>query len=389
MGLDGKRCWICLCAAVLSCLGLIAAGCKKAPPTPTTMAVPVVAMEVLIADATNYVESVGQTFGVQDVEIRARVAGFLDSVHFAEGSLVRSNELLYVIDDRPFKAALAESEGVLAQAMAAWEKARRDTNRLGPLWERNAISRQQLDDAVVSELTAAAHVKSAQATVEAASIQLGYTRIRSPLDGIAGKNEVSVGNLVGQGQSTLLTAISDVRSVNVRFSLSEQDYLAYRRKHYTVESGIGVFELILADGNRHPHRNVEVFAGRQVDPRTGTLLVQARFPNPEGIIRPGQFARVRFPSEVFAQAVLVPQRAVQELQATYSTFVVGKDDRAEFRSISVGPRLGSFFVVTSGLKSGDRVVLEGAQKLRSGAPVVVTMTNLVLEVTPRHWVDVP
>lgn len=341
---------------------------------------PVVAAEVLVRDTTNYVENIGQTLGAQDVEIRARVAGFLESVHFTEGRPVRSNDLLYVIDDRPFQAALSQAQGVFAQANASWEKSKRDTNRFGPLWERGALSRQQLDDALAAECGAAANVLAARASVNTAEIQLGYTKIRSPLDGIAGKNEVSVGNLVGQGQSTLLTTVSDISSINVRFSVTEQDYLMFRRKHVEAPEGKGVFELIRADGSRHPFRNSGVFADRHVDPKTGTLLMQVQFPNPDNLVRPGQFARVRFPVGVFPNAILVPQRCVQEMQADYSVFVVGADNRAEFRDVALGPRLGTFYVVTRGLSAGEKTVVDGIQKLQHGMPMAVTMTNLTADV---------
>ena len=363
-----------LCSLVAA--SLFFAGCQKAEPPQVVQALPVVAAEVLVRDATNFLENIGQTLGGNDVEIRARVAGFLESVHFTEGKEVKSNDLLYVIDDRPLTAALNQAKGLLAQANAAWEKSRQDTNRFGPLWEKNAISRQQLDDALAAERAAAANVQAAQASVETAKIQLGYTKIYAPLDGVVGKNEVGVGNLVGQGQSTLLTTISDLNFINVRFSVSEQEYLGFKRKRVEGGSGVGLFALILADGVLHPHSNSAVFADRQVDPKTGTLLLQVQFPNPEHLVRPGQFARVRFPIEVFPGAVLVPQRCVQEMQANYLVFVVGAERKAEFRKITLGPRLGPFYVVKDGLKAGEQIVVDGIQKLQNGAPMLVTTTNL-------------
>jgi RND family efflux transporter MFP subunit len=359
-------------------------GCKKAPSTPTALAVPVIAAEVLVRDTTNYVENIGQTFGAQDVEIRARVAGFLESMSFSEGKPVRSNDLLYVIDPKPFQATLAQAKGVLDQATVNWEKTRLDTNRIGQLWAGQMTSRQDYDNAITAEQSAVANVKAAQAAVETAEIQLGYTRIYSPIDGIAGKSEVSVGNLVGQGQNTLLTTISDLSSIIVRFSVSEQDYLVWKRKHPEPAFAKGVFELILADGVAHPYRNSDAFADRQVDPQTGTLMLQVTFPNPSHLVRPGQFARVRFPVEVIPGAILVPQRAVQEMQAVFSVFVVAADGKAEFRKITPGPRIGDFFVVREGLKPGEIIVIEGIQKLQNGVPVAVTLTNLVPLAVPAH-----
>ncbi|MHC1763666.1 MAG: efflux RND transporter periplasmic adaptor subunit [Verrucomicrobiia bacterium] len=359
-------------ALVLTC------GCRaKKPASSSPYAVPVVAAEVLVRDQAVYIENIGQTLGAQDVEIRARVAGFLDTVSFTEGSLVTNNQLLYTIDARPFRATLSQAEAGLAQAKALWEKAQRDTNRLGPLWTQNAISRQQLDDAIAAERSAAASLQAAEANVETARIQLGYTEIRSPIQGIAGKTEVKPGNLVGQGQATLLTTISSIDPIHYRFSISEADYLAWARKHppQASDGRRAVFELVLADGTLHPHKGTAVFGDREVDSATGTLLLEALFPNPEGLLRPGQFGRVRFPVRLISGAVLVLQRCVQELQATYSVFVV-QDSKAQFRKIELGPRVDNYYVVAAGLKAGELVVVEGMQKLTNTSPVSVTMTNM-------------
>lgn len=353
-------------------------GCRaKKSASSSPYVVPVVAAEVLVRDQPVYIENIGQTLGAQDVEIRARVAGFLDTVSFAEGSLVTNNQLLYTIDARPFRAALSQAEAGLAQAKALWEKAQRDTNRLGPLWTQNAISRQQLDDALAAERSAAASLQAAEANVETARIQLGYTEIRSPIRGIAGKTEVKPGNLVGQGQATLLTTVSSIDPIHYRFSINEADYLTWARKHppQTNEGRRAMFELILADGTLHPQKGIALFGDRGVDSATGTLLLEVAFPNPEGLLRPGQFGRVRFPVRLISGAVLVLQRCVQELQATYSVFVV-QDNKAQFRNIELGPRVDNYYVVTAGLKAGEVVVVEGMQKLTNTSPVSVTMTNM-------------
>ncbi len=358
-------------------LGLTCGCGPKKTSSTSPYSAPVVAAEVLVHDQPVFIENIGQTLGAQDVEIRARVAGFLDTVNSAEGSLVTNSQLLYTIDARPFRAALAQAEAGLAQAKALWEKAQRDTNRLGPLWSKNAISRQQLDDAISAERSAAASLQAAEANVESAEIQLGYTEIRSPIRGIAGKTEVKPGNLVGQGQATLLTTISSIDPIHYRFSISEADYLAWARKHppQASEGRRAVFELVLADGTLHPHKGTAVFGDREVDSATGTLLLEVLFPNPEGLLRPGQFGRVRFPVRIIPDAVLVLQRCVQELQATYSVFVV-HNNQAQLRKIELGPRVDNCYVVAAGLKPGERVVLEGMQKLTNTNPVSVTVTNM-------------
>ncbi len=370
---------IALTGACAAALGLVA-GCGKQPATPAGFAVPVTAAEVLVRTTTNYMEFIGQTQGGQDVEIRARVAGFLESVNFKEGTVVHSNALLYTIGDRSFRAALAQAEGRLAEVEAAWLKAQQDTNRFGPLWERHAISRQQYDDAIANERAAAASMKTARAAVESAQLDLGHTRIYAPIEGLAGKTEVKPGNVVGQGATTLLTTLSSLDPIQVRFSVNEKVFLDWRRKYeQSQRTAEGVFELILADGTLHPERGSIVFADRQVDPATGTILLEVSFPNPQRILRPGQFARVRFPVEVIPDALLVPQRSVQELQATYSVFLVGPESKAQLRKITIGPRVDTFYVVKDGLKPGETVVVAGIQKLQNGAPMSVTMTNLATE----------
>ena len=368
-----------LAVACATALGLVA-GCSKQAETPTDSAVPVIAAEVLVRTTTNYLEFIGQTLGGQDVEIRARVPGFLESVDFKEGTVVKSNALLYTIGDRSFRAALAQAEGRLAEVEAAWLKAQQDTNRFGPLWQRHAISRQQYDDSIATERATAASMKTARAAVESAQLELDHTRIYAPIEGLAGKSEVGPGNLVGQGATTLLTTLSSLDPIQVRFSVNEKVFLDWRRKYEqrpTVAEG--GFELILADGTVHPERGSVAFADRQVDPATGTILLEVSFPNPQRIVRPGQFARVRFPVEVIPDAVLVPQRSVQELQGTYSVFLVGADNEAQFRTVTVGPRVGTFYVLRDGLKPGEKVVVGGIQKLQNGVPMSVALTNLTSE----------
>ena len=353
---------------------LLTLGCReKTAPAPDP--IPVVAAEVIVRDQPVYFEAMGQTIGSQDVEIRARVEGILESVQFREGASVHEGDLLYTIDPLSLESSLEQAKGGLTQAEAAFDKARRDVARLTPLWEKKAISRQMLDDALAAESSASGAVATAKGAVESIGIQLGYTKIYAPIAGLIGKTEVKPGNLVGRGQSTLLTTLSSLDPIHVRFSISEQDYLELRR------SGAGqdperqsppVFELVLADGSVHPEKGAVVFADRSIDPATGTLLLEAAYPNPDGIVRPGQFARVRVPVRQISGAILVPQRAVQEMQATYSVFVVAADGRAEFRRVVVGPRIDNLYVIESGLQPGEQVVVEGVQKLQNNMPVAAT-----------------
>ena len=360
---------------MLLCLLTLASSCREKPVTelPPT---PVIASEVIVRDQPIYFEAMGQTLGSQDVEIMARVEGILESIHFREGSTVKEGDLLYTIDPRTLESNLAQAKGNLAQAEAALDKARRDVARLTPLWEKNAISRQMVDDAIAAESSASGAVTTAKGAVENMNIQLGYTKIVAPITGLIGKTEVKPGNLVGRGQSTLLTTMSCLDPIHLRFSVSEQDYLTWSRVHAAQGSNAppkGLVELILGDGTVHPEKGIVVFADRSVDSATGTLLMEVAFPNPERVLRPGQFGRVRAPIRQIPNAILVPQRAVQELQSTYSVFVVGADNKAEFRKVTLGPSVDNLYVVESGLQPGEKVVTEGGQKLQNNMPVSETL----------------
>lgn len=364
---------------VLACC--LVAGCGKNKPVSQPVPVPVIASEVLVRDQLVHMENMGQALGSRDVEIRARVEGILESMHFSEGSFIKSNELLYVIEPRALIASLDQAKGNLAQTEAALDKANRDVLRLQPLWERNAISRQALDDAFAAERSASSAVTSARAALESTEIELGYAKIHAPIDGLVGKTEVRPGNLVGRGQNTLLTTMSSLDPIHYRFSVSERDYLAWKREGPDRDSPPDkpIFELLLADGTVHAHKGRVVFADRNVDSATGTLLIEVAFPNPDRLVRPGQFGKVRMPVKFIKDAILVPQRAVQELQASYSVYVVRADNTVELRKVEPGPRIGSLMVIASGLLPGEKIVVEGLQKLRNRT--LVTPTIRIMEDT--------
>jgi membrane fusion protein, multidrug efflux system len=340
----------------------------------------VTATEVLVRDQVVYSEYVGLTRGSAEVEIRARVEGILESVHFTEGLFVKKEDLLYTIDPKPYEAALAQAKAELARLEAALAKARQDVIRFEPLIKRNAISRQQYDEAIAAERAAAAAVEAAKAAAQVAELQLSYTRIAAPVDGRIGKSEVQPGNLVGRGQNTLLTTISTIDPIAVRFSVSEREYLEWARQNPNELEGrqatSNKFELVLADSTPYPYKGSAVFADRTVDPTTATLLIEVAFPNPDHLIRPGQYARVLFPKTMITNAVLVPQRAVQELQGTYHVVAISPDNKAEFRPVKPGARVRSLWVIESGLKPGDRIVVAGHQKLQPGVPVQPTWTKI-------------
>ncbi len=357
------------------------AGCAEPPPPAPPPPPDVEIAEVLQRDVPVYSEAIGESRGSLEIDVRARVAGVLQTVDFQEGSFVRSGQLLYTIDPREFQAVVEQAKGDLARAIAEQARFDQDVARYKPLVDQNAIPRQTYDTAVAQAEAAKAAVEAARATVARAELDVEYTKVYATTDGIIGKTEVNPGNLVGRGESTLLTRISKVDPIHVRFSIAEREYLALMRRFGPPDGRRreeAVFDLILADGSVHPHKGRMAFADRLVDPSTGTLLVEVAFPNPERIIRPGQYGRVRIAIETKMGAILIPQKAVQELQATYSVAVVRSDNTVEMRQVVPGPRVGNLWVIDSGLTPGDRVVVEGLQKVRPGVtvnPTVVTIED--------------
>jgi membrane fusion protein (multidrug efflux system) len=344
---------------ILSCIVLGLTACAE-KPTPAPPPVPVKAAEVLVRDVPIYLEAIGETRGNTEIEIRARVEGFVESVDFAEGTQVRRGQLLYTIDPRPFEASVARARANLAQAEAELARTRQDVARYEPLVAKNAISRQEYETAVAVERAQASVVEAARASLESAELDLGYTRVLAPDTGLIGKTEVYPGTLVGRGQSTLLTRISKIEPIHVRFTVAEGGYLRYARRNEERKAATGAelpIELVLADGTTHPHTGRFVFIDRSVDPQTGTIMLEASFPNPGGIVRPGQYARVRAAVDLRKDAVLVPQRAVLEMQGTYRVAVVKPDATVEMRLVQMGERVGSLWVVDSGLAAGERVVV--------------------------------
>jgi membrane fusion protein (multidrug efflux system) len=362
-------------ALILAVSGLVATaatGCGK-KEAPAGAPPEVYVTDVIQKDVPVYMELVGQTKGSQDVEIRARVEGYLDRVAFTEGAFVHRGALLYQIDPKPLEAALANARANLATAEARLAKSNTDVNRLTPLARQQAVSQQELDNALSAQDAARAQVDANRAAVDKATLDLGYTRVTSPIDGLVGTTQVKAGNLVGRGESTLLTTVSQVNPILFRAGISEAEYLRLARE--VAASGKpavqgATIELLLADGTLHPHKGRVDAIERAVDPTTGTLAVQFTFPNPERVVRPGQYGRARFVVETKQGALLVPQRAVAELQNLHSLAVVGEGNKVSFRTVKVGPRVDSLWVIEEGLKPGEKVVVEGLLRVRDGAVVV-------------------
>ncbi|WP_139556636.1 efflux RND transporter periplasmic adaptor subunit [Methylotetracoccus oryzae] len=355
------------------CVPLLLAACDqtadKPPPQPAPPAVEVVAATQ--RDVPIYREWVGTLDGMVNAEIRAQVTGYLVKQNYREGDLVRKGQLLYEIDPRTFQAAVDAAKSSLAREEAELITARLELERIRRLLPQNAVSVRDRDAAVGRESTAAADVLTAKASLQKAQLDLAFTRIVSPIDGIAGISKAQLGNLVGPGTGdAVLTTVSKVNPIRVYISISEQEYLAFNRANPSGSDGRGTgMELILADNSLHSERGQVYFADRQVDSRTGAILLATLFPNPGNLLRPGQFARVRAMTRIQPAAVLVPQRAVTELQGMAQLAVVKPDNTVEFRKVRTGERVGSQWVIDQGLRSGERVIVEGIQKVRPGMPV--------------------
>jgi len=348
----------------------VACGEKTAPP-PSPPEVVVAA--VSSRDVPVIAEFTGEIRGAEDIQVMARVAGFLQEQAYREGELVRKGDLLFLIDPKPFQAAEAKAQADVAQAQAMLNRATVQVNRLRPLAAQNAVSKQDLDNAEANEAAAKGSLDGARAMLDKAQLDLGYTRVTSPIDGVAGLRQIDLGTYVGAPQPTVLTVVSRIDKVRFDFGIAESEYLTLVRERggdgRTAPSGASNLELVLADGTVHPSKGRVTVIGRGVDPQTGTLPVQAEFPNPKGVLRPGQFARVRAPLSVSKNAVVIPQRAVQELQGTYNVAVVGADNTVEIRPVQATNRVGDEWVIASGLAAGERIVVEGLQKVRQGMKV--------------------
>jgi RND family efflux transporter MFP subunit len=359
----------CLLAAALAATASSGCGTKAAsapaPPAPTVEVAPVLQKDVPVEG-----EWVGTLEGYINAQIQPQVTGYLIRQNYQEGALVKKDQVLFEIDPRPFQAALDQAKGQLAQAEAQMANADLNVKRDGPEAEAHAIPQSQLDNDTQALLGAKAVVEADQAAVEQAQLYLGYTKVASLVDGIAGINTVQVGNLVGP--STVLTAVSQVNPIKVYFPISEQEYLrladggAPGSVDWLTHASQIPLRLTLADGTTYAYPGKIIFADRQVNTQTGTIQIVGEFPNPRNLLRPGQYARVQAPTGNIPGAVLVPQAAVIQLQGTYQVTVIGADNRAQLRTVRVGPTVGMLWVTTSGLKAGERVVAVGAEKVKDG-----------------------
>jgi len=338
--------------------------------------------KIIAEDVPIYQEFVGQVYGLKDISIRARVEGFLEGIYFDEGRVVKKGQLLYTIESQPFEADVAANMSLLAKEKTMHVNAESELNRIRPLAEINAVSQSDLDAAVARFDASQASVEAAEANLRAAQIQLSYTTIYSPISGIIGKTKAKVGDFVGREPNpVILNVVSRIDVILVDFFLTESQYLIVARainknkELKKAERREPNLELILSDGSVHNHKGKVEFLDRDVDPTTGSILVQASFPNPEGLIRPGQFARINASVRTIKNGILIPQRSVMELQGIHNVYVINDENKVELRRIIVGPTIDSFWLVDEGLNNGERVVYEGLQKVKPGMTVIPVLTK--------------
>jgi RND family efflux transporter MFP subunit len=356
--------WLALCAA-----SALLSGCTKKGVDVNSLGPPeVLVTDVIQKDVPVVREWIGSLDGSIDADVRARVSGYVISLNYKEGRLVKKGDLLFQIDPSTYEAAVEQSKSALAQAQANQLQTQQTEDRETRLFEQKVESQQNRDNAVQANASARAEVNAQEAMLRQAQLNLDWTRITAPITGIAGIANPGIGDLVGPSDSQPLMTISTVDPIKAYFSVSEQEYLKVASNRAIGESPPPI-EIILADGSLYPHQGKFSAVDRDVDQQTGTIRLAALFPNGENILRPGGFVRVRVTVKQIRQALLVPQRAVNELQASYEVVVVNGEGKAETRLVKPGVREGSLWVIEEGLHAGDRVVVEGAWRVRDGQVV--------------------
>jgi len=343
-------------------------------------------VKVIQKDVPIYNEFVGQVYGEKDIPIRARVEGFLEGIHFQEGLKVNKGQLLYTIDPLPFEAKVNTQKSRLAEAETMKVKAKSDLDRYIPLAEKNAVSQSDLDAKQAQYDAAVSSVAAAKSNLRSAEIELGYCKIHSPINGIIGKTLAREGDFVGREPNpVILNTVSQTDNVRVTFFLTESDYLFLRRE-YEEELKKGIenklkeeekakLQLILSNGKIYEHTGVVDFIDRGVDASTGSILVQASFPNPDFILKPGLYAKIKAKMRTFKDGILIPQRCVMELQGQHSVYIVSTENKVESRRVTPGRRIGDWWLIMEGLNPNDKVVLEGLQKVGSGMEIIPVVVD--------------
>lgn len=369
-------------------LTLVSCKDKKPPVMPPQ---PFEVFEIKSKSVPIYEEFVGQIYGEKDIPIRARVEGFLVGIHFKEGARVHEGDLLYSIDPDPFEQEVAAKTSLVAQEQTMLVQTENDLARIEPLAAMSAVSEQELDMATAKRDASISSLEAAKANLNIAKINLGYSKMYAPIDGIIGKTNARVGEFVGKDPNpVILNTVSQLRAVRVQFFLSENDYLRVAREYIKRTDGEKIeakkgtsipIEMILADGSLYPHKGNIDFIDREIDSETGSILIQATFPNPDRLIRPGQFARVKVNIKQANDAILIPQKCAKELQGQFSVLLVNAENMVESRQIVISDSVGEFYIVQEGLANGDTIILEGLQKARAGMEIVPEVTEFISQQT--------
>jgi membrane fusion protein (multidrug efflux system) len=325
-----------------------------------------------------YTEYVGQTYGASDVNIQPRVDGWITGIYFKEGHVIKKDDLLYTIDDLPFKTKIDAAQADVARASSILVNKKADLDRIKPLAEMNALSQRDLDAATAAYQAALNDVQIAKSRLNNANIELSYTRIKSPIGGVIGISKVLVGDYVAaNGLNNVINTISSLGEVRVRFPISENEFLMFAKRARS-EANASKFsqipiELILSDGSLFPEKGKIDLTNRQIDPATGSMLVQAIFANRVGLLRPGQYVRVRFQTDAFMGATLVPQQAVNQLQSIYQVYMLGDSNKIKPVVVKVGNRVGSNWIISSGLQPGEKVAVIGSASINPNLPIKPVM----------------
>ena len=361
----------------ITCLFLVVAlvfsSCKGKKEGPVAVPIEVPVVQVMQQNVALESEYSGQTYGDADVEIRTRVEGWVLSMNFKEGTMVRKGQLLYTIDPLPYQNAVDEAAAALADANGLMIKARNDLDRIEPLAAIGAISQRELVAAQASYSSSKAMVESSEAALRNAKIELGYCNVVAPINGMIGISTVKVGDYVSAGPQFIVNTVSSIDNIRVRFTISEKEYLRITRMMQTLGLKLGVkgdaVSMTLDDGTRYPLKGRINFADRQVDPSTGAMTLEAQFRNTDNLLRPGQYVKLRLVTELRDNALLIPQRAVNEMQGSFQVFTVADSNKLDIKLIKLGPRYNMSYIVEEGLSKGDRIVIGGTQMLRSGSVI--------------------
>ena len=367
----GSRLIIVSVSIIVAAMAVVPSGCKKpaltaAPPVPE-----VAITDVIQQDVKSYSDFVGTTVGFVNAQIYPKISGYLLKQDYRDGSHVHANQLLFEIDDRLYKAALDQALGTLAEEQATLKQNQQDLDRDTKLYQAQVIPRETFDHITQAFRGSAAQVQAAQAAVENAKLNLGWAKVYSPIEGVAAIAQAQVGDLVGA--TTLLTTVSQVDPIKVTFPIPEKDYLQFATRINAQENGVAQpalpFQMILANGQTYQHLGRFYAANRQVDIQTGTIQLQATFPNPDNILRPGQYAKIRAATDVRHNALLVPQNAVLETQGQYQVAVVGSDNKVTMRTVEIGKQAAGLRIIEKGVSPGERVITEGLQMVHDGMEV--------------------